>query len=114
MLPNDIVPASSRLLLQPVFMMQATKNWACHHTKMRGRPVSGGHGAAAGKGLGLHDSQRVPPVERVGKSYQGEASDVGRALWFDVAFLIWRQLFAQKEVVCREYGTWAQTEEQKA
>ena len=42
------------------------------------------------------------------------ASDVGRAPWLEVAFLIQRQLFTQKEVFCRGCGAGAQAEEEEA
>src|SRR5262249_44123745 len=43
---------SSRLRLQPIFMMQAPKNGVCHHTTMRGQPMSGAteqHGEQHGR-----------------------------------------------------------------
>src|SRR5688572_32895563 len=46
----------------------------------------------------LYHSQRLPPVEPAREPNQGETGGVSGALRLDVAFLIQRQLFAQKEI----------------
>ena len=64
----------------------------------------------AGKSLGLNDGQGWLPVEPAGQSDQGEARSVSRTLGFDVARLVERQLFAQKEILSGECRRGAQPE----
>ena len=52
----------------------------------------------AGKGLRLHNGQRLTPVEPATEPDQGDTSGIGRTPGFDVALLIQRQLFTQKEI----------------
>jgi hypothetical protein len=56
----------------------------------------------AEKRLGLHDSQSWPPVEPAPEPDEGETRGIGGMSGFDVALLIQRQLFPQKEIFCRK------------
>jgi hypothetical protein len=67
-----------------------------------------------GKRCRLHQGRGLPPVEASGKPDQSETSGIGRTLRFDVALLIQRQLFTQKEILCSKRGAWAQAQEQEA
>ncbi len=56
----------------------------------------------------LYHSQCLVPVEPAREPDQGETGGVSGALSLDVAFLIQRQLFAQKEIFCGKCGAGAQ------
>ena len=57
----------------------------------------------------LDNDQGLPPVEASGKPGQGETGGRGDAPGLDVAFLIQRQLFAQKEIFRGKGSEEAQT-----
>jgi hypothetical protein len=60
------------------------------------------------------DDQSPVPVKAAGKPDQGETSGVSGALRLDMALLVKSELFAQKEIFCRQGGPWAQTQPQEA
>ena len=68
----------------------------------------------AGKGLGLHDAQGVPPVEPATEPDAGEAHGIGGAPRLDASLLIQGELLAEKEILRSKNRTGAQAEKQKA
>jgi hypothetical protein len=58
----------------------------------------------------LDHGQGLPPIESAGEPYEGDPSRMSGALWFDVTLLIQRELFAQKEILCRKRDGPTQTE----
>ena len=51
--------------------------------------------------------QRLPPVEPASEPNQDHAEGMGRSSRFDLALLIQRELFVQKEILGGEGGAWA-------
>ena len=62
----------------------------------------------------LHDDDGLTPVEPAGEPDQGHSSRLRGTTWRDLAFLVEGQLFAQKEVLCRQGRTRAQAQAQEA
>ena len=62
----------------------------------------------------LHDDEGLSPIEEAAEPDQSNTNSVGGAPGCGVTLLIQRELFAQKEVFCREGWAGAQTEAQKA
>jgi hypothetical protein len=68
----------------------------------------------ASEGLWLYNDQGLAPVKPATEPDQGHAGGMGGALRCDVAFLIQRQLFAQKEVFSCEGRCRSETLHEKA
>jgi len=66
------------------------------------------------QGRWLHDDEGPSPIEEAAEPDQRNTDGVGGAPGRDMTLLIERELFAQKEVFCREGWAGGQTEEQKA
>src|SRR5262245_59235228 len=62
----------------------------------------------------LDDTQGWTPVKPESEPEQSEAGGIGSAPWFAGAFLVERQLFAQKKVLGGKGRTWRQTEAEEA
>jgi hypothetical protein len=62
----------------------------------------------------LNEDQRLAPIEPAGEPGQGHSSRLRGTTWLDLTFLVEGQLFAQKEVLCREGRTRAQAQAQEA
>jgi hypothetical protein len=60
------------------------------------------------KRCGLDHSQRLAPVEPASQPDEGETGSIRGKARFEVAFLVERQLFTQKEIPRRKHGAWAQ------
>jgi hypothetical protein len=58
----------------------------------------------------LHDDEGLPPVEPASQHREGDAYRRGGASWFDVTFLILRELFAEQQILGGEGRTWVQAE----
>jgi hypothetical protein len=55
----------------------------------------------------------LTPVALAAKLDQSEAGGIGGAVWLDGAFLVERELLAQKEVFCYEGRRWAEAQLQE-
>jgi hypothetical protein len=62
----------------------------------------------AEKRCGLDHSQRLAPVEPASQPDEGDTGSIRGTARFEVAFLVERQLFTQKEIPRRKHGAWAQ------
>jgi hypothetical protein len=62
----------------------------------------------------LHDDEGLSPIEEAAEPDQRHTDGVGGTPGLGVTLLIQRELFAQKEIFCRQGWAGAQTEAQKA
>ena len=58
----------------------------------------------------MHDDEGLPPVEPASQHREGKAYRRGGASWVGIAFLIPRELFAEKQILGGECRMWAQAE----
>jgi hypothetical protein len=66
------------------------------------------------EGLRLHNGEGLSPIEPAREPDEGEASAMRSASRLNVTFLVQGQLFAQKEVFCRECRGRTETEPEEA
>jgi hypothetical protein len=90
--------------------LQLHRDWGPSGLGFPEPPQTTSLAAPAGKSLGLNDGQGWLPIEPARQPDQGEARGVRRTLGFDVARLVERQLFAQKEILGGECRGGAQPE----
>jgi hypothetical protein len=64
--------------------------------------------------LGLYHGQGRSPIKPLAEPDQGDSYGIRSTPRLDMALLIQRQLFAQKEILCRESRAWAQAEPEVA
>jgi hypothetical protein len=70
-------------------------------------------GDAGGETLRVGPQQRLAPVEPASQPDEGETGSIRGTARFEVAFLVERQLFTQKEIPRRKHGAWAQAKAQE-